>query len=37
LGMSLIQPNIGNFEVRSNLGPLGFTWNQEAWSIAIGE
>lgn len=37
LGMSLIQPGIGNLEIRPNLGPIGFTWNQEAWSIAVGE
>lgn len=37
LGMSLIQPNIGNFEIRPNLGPVGFTWNQDAWVIAVGE
>lgn len=36
-GMSLIQPNIGNFEVRPNLGPVGFTWNQDAWVISVGE
>lgn len=37
LGMSLIQPNIGNFEIRPNLGPVGFTWNQDAWVIAVNE
>lgn len=37
LGMSLIQPNIGNFEIRPHLGPSGFSWNQDAWVIAVGE